>query len=332
MPHKRPASPSVMQVEFQDHYIIVVVLVLWVLCCCRGFLEILCNGMQELDKCMDLSCCDLRGLRDCQDPAVCSVFLKRVVLLFCFLQPLLLCLVRVADKEKHMDWHTTVRLYALVPGQHYNWSTAGTEPHVATAELDVYEIDFLVMAMPLAVMTSLNCLCFSHWSAMLNGDTDWDDAVGGSEEWFLYETTYYLQTLCMSWLLLALACNENTVSLVYYSGLAISLLLWFFMAASRFPQETTADHWGGSIAFLLLFAALIPLWEGVGRQQCSLYAAAGLVHGAAVFLLVIGHYTAFGRKTASYICALRFGVTIIYSVFNMVVLALGDSQCAHARI
>ena len=321
-----------MHIEFQDHYIIVVVLVLWVLCCCRGVLDILCNGMQELDKCMDLSCCDLRGLRGCQDTAVCRVFLKRVVLLFCFLQPLLLCLVRLADKEEHMDWHTTVRLYALVPGQHYNRSSTDPDPHVASAELEVYEIDYLVLAMPLAVLTSLNCLCFTHWSALLNGDTDWDDAVGGTEEWFLYEATYYLQTLCMSWLLLALACNENTVSLVYYSGLAISLLLWFFMAASRFRHEATADNWGASIAFLLLFAALIPLWEGVGRHECRLPVAAGLVHGAAVFVLVMGHFTAFGTKTASYICALRFGVTILYSVFNMVVLALGDPQCAPAPI
>jgi len=312
-----------MQVEFQDHYIIVVVLVLWVLCCCRGVLEIFCNGMQQLDKCMDLSCCDLRNLLGCHDAAVCGVFAKRLVLLFCFLQPLLLCLVRLADKEEHMDWHTTVRLYGLAEVQ-YNQSTADG---VATAEMEVYEIDYLVLAMPLAVVTSLNCLCFTHWSAMLNGDTDWDDAVGGSDEWWLYEATYYLQTLCMSWLLLALACSEHTVSLVYYAGLAVSLLLWFFMAASRFPHESAAEHWGASIACILLLAALLPLWEGVDRHSCRLPLAAGLVHGAAVFLLVMGHYTAMGTRTASYICALRFGVTILYSVFNMVVLALGDSQC-----
>jgi len=317
-----------MQVEFQDHYIIVVVLVLWVLCCCRGVLDILCNGCQALDKCLDLSCCDLRPLLGCHDAAVWGVFAKRLVLLFCFLQPLLLCLVRLADKEELMDWHTNVRLYGHV-NVLYNQSTADS---VASAELQVYEIDYLVLAMPLAVVTSLNCLCFTHWSATLNGDTDWDGAVGESDEWWLYEATYYLQTLCMSWLLLALACSESTVSLVYYSGLAVSLLLWFFMAASRFPHESAAEHWGASIASILLLAALLPLWEAMDRHSCRLPVAAGLVHGTAVFLLVAGHYTAMGTKTASYICALRFGVTILYSVFNMVVLALGDSQCAHAPV
>ena len=313
-----------MQVEFQDHYIIVIVLVLWVLCCCWGFLEACTVGMHVLDKCVDLSCCDLRDVLGCHDASVCGVLVKRLVILFCFLQPLLLCVVRLVGKEEHMHWQTSVRLYTLVPGQDFNTSAVG----VVTGDLEVVKIDYLLLAMPLAIMTSLNCICFAHWSLTLEGSVDWDEGLGASEDWFVYEVTYYLQILCMNWLLLALACRDQTVTHVYFAGMALSLVMWFFMAASRFPHQTTADHWGSSIAFTVLMVTLIPLWESMGSLTCSVSVAACVVHGCAVFLLVMGHYMALGRASVAQICLLRFCTTIAYSVFNMVVLSLGDSMCA----
>jgi len=317
-----------MQVEFQDHYIIVIVLVLWVLCCCRGFLEACTVGMHVLDKCVDLSCCDLRDVLGCHDASVCGVLVKRLVILFCFLQPLLLCVVRLVGKEENLEWYTSVRLFVFAPGAVVVHNSPRRERVPVTVDLELVEIDYLLLAMPLAITTSLNCICFAHWSLTLEGSSDWDEGLGGSEDWFLYEVTYYLQILCMNWLLLALACREQTVTHVYFSGMALSLVMWFFMAASRFPHQTTADHWGSSMAFTVLLMTLLPLWETMRSLTCSMSVAACVVHGLAVFVLVMGHYMALGRASVAQICLLRFCTTIAYSVFNMVVLSLGDSVCA----
>jgi len=61
----------------------------------------------------------------------------------------------------------------------------------ASAGVEVVEIDFLVLAIPLAVTTSLTCVLFTQWSRTLGGDTAWDPSVSESKEWFCYEISFY---------------------------------------------------------------------------------------------------------------------------------------------
>ena len=139
--------------------------------------------------------------------------------------------------------------------------------------------------------------------------------------------TYYVQVLCMNWMLLGLACREHTVLEVYFVGLALALVTWYFLAASRFPHDTKLDHWVGSVAFGVLLLTLLPLWDSLATA-CSVSLAAGALHAVCVWALVLGHYSAFGGASAANVCLLRFGVTVLCGVFNMVVLALDDDLCA----
>lgn len=309
-----------MQVEFEDHYVVYIVLILWMLCCCRGLLETCGSLVQTVDSCIDASCCDVRELIGLQDGSVCAVLLRRVVIVFCFLQPLLLCAVRLMAKQEHMDWHSTLRLCMLA-------DAVNTTAVPVVASVQVVEVDYLLLAMPLAVMTSLNCVLFTQWSRTLDGATAWDPSVSESEEWFCYEVSYYAQVACMNWLLVAQASRDQTVLEVFYAGLAISLVVWFFLAASRFPDESGLEHWGNTIAFTVLLMALIPVWDVMTRVSCSLSVAASAVHGFCVLSLVLSHYMASGQHTVAYICLVRFGVTLCCGVFNMVVLSLGDNVC-----
>ena len=308
-----------MQVEFEDHYVVYVVLLLWLLCCCRGLLETCGSVMHAVDACIDSSCCDVRELLGLHDGSVCAVLLRRAVMVFCFLQPLLLCAVRLAAKQEHLDWHATLRLCSL------GALNATAEP--ASAHVELVEIDFLLLAMPLAVTTSLTCVLFAQWSRTLSGDTAWDAGVSESEEWFCYELSFYTQVAFMNWLLLAVACRDQTVLEVFYAGLALSLVVWFFLAASRFAHESALDHWGSTTAFAVLLLALLPVWDALVRTSCALALAASAVHGLCVLVLVLSHHVASGHSSVAYVCLVRFSVTLCGGAFSMVVLSLGDGVC-----
>jgi len=316
-----------MQIDFEDHYIVYVVLILWMLCCCRGLLQTCGNCVQAMDVCLEASCCDLRVVLGVQDVSVCAALLRRVVIVFCFVQPLVLCAVRLAAKQEHLDWHKTLRLsYVDVRGASGNITDAGPGLSAGTS-LRLVEVDYLLLAMPLAVATSLHCVLFTQWSHTLDSATAWDHSVSDSEEWLCYEMSYYVLVACMNWLLLALACREQTVLEVYYAGLALSMVMWCFMGASRFPNESAQDHWGATAAFSVLLLALVPVWDSMTRSSCVLSIAAVALHACCVCVLVLSHYLALGQSSVASICLTRFGVILSCSVFNMVVLALGDDVC-----
>jgi len=318
-----------MLVEFHDHYIIYVGLGLGMLCCCRGLVESLSSCVRGVDECVEASCCNVREACGLQDASVCALLLRRVVLLFCLGQPLLLSTVRLLAKREHLKWHVSAWLLQAERAPDaalYNATLAAPG-----TRLGVVEMDYLLLALPFAFASAANALAFTRWSHAQDGATVWDCSVSDSDTWFSFELSYYVQVLCMNWMLLALACREHTVLEVYFAGLALALVTWYFLAASRFPHDTKMEHWVGSVAFGVLLLALLPLWDSLA-SSCSVSLAAGALHAVCVWALVLGHYSAFGTASAGYVCLLRFGVTVLCGAFNMVVLALDDDLCAPVRV
>jgi len=314
-----------MLVEFQDHYIIYVGLGLGMLCCFRGLIESLASCVRGVDDCVDASCCDVRSACGLQDASVCALLLRRAVLLFCLGQPLLLSAVRLLAKRDHLKWHVSAW---LLQAERAAPAALGNATLAAPlVRLGVVEMDYLLLALPFAFASAANALAFTRWSHTQDGATAWDCNVSESDTWFGFELTYYVQVLCMNWMLLGLACREHTVLEVYFVGLALALVTWYFLAASRFPHDTKLDHWVGSVAFSVLLLTLLPLWDSLATT-CSVSLAACALHTVCVWALVLAHYSAFGNASAAYICLLRFGVTVLCGVFNMVVLALDDDLCA----
>ena len=327
-----------MLVEFHDHYIIYVGLALGLLCCCRGLVESLGSCVRGVDECVDASCCDVRQACGLQDASVSALLLRRATLLFCLGQPLLLSAVRLLAKRDHLKWHVSAWLLqaeraggapdALGSALNAQQNTTAAAPLV---RLGVVEMDYLLLALQFAFASAANALAFTRWSLAQDGATAWDGSVADSDAWFGFELSYYVQVLCMNWMLLGLACREHTVLEVFFAGLALALVTWYFLAASRFPLDTKLDHWVGSVAFAVLLLALLPLWDSLATA-CPVSLAAAALHAACVWALVLGHHSAFGGASAAYICLLRFGVTVLCGIFNMVVLALDDDLCAPVRV
>ena len=325
--------------EFEDHYIIYIVLVLGMLSCCRCFVDSFGSCVQGVDRCVDGSCCDVREACGLPDASVCSLVLRRSVLLFCFAQPLLLPLVRFVAQHEHMAAHDEVWLLQVqradtaYPGASAQAAANATGPlqDKPAMRLGVIEIDYLVIAVAFALTNSVNVWFFTNWSSTLDGAAVWDCELSDSAPWFSFELSYYVQVLFMNWMLLALVCREQTLLHVYYVGLALALVVCFFLASSRFAHDTPLEHYGATAAFSVLLLALLPLWETM-TTACPVSLAACAVHAVCVGALVLGHHTASGQASAAYVCLLRFGVTVLCGVFNMVVLALDDGLCARGSV
>jgi len=329
-PHKRCHVFCALVIDFQVHYIIYIVLILAMLSCCRCFVEMCGTCMQGVDRCVDGACCDMREACGVADASVCALMLRRTVLLFCFGQPLLLWAVRVIAQSEHMQFHPQVWLLQLDTSAPRVAGAVGNST-LSTVRLGIVEIDYLLLAVVFGLTNSFNVLFFASWSKSLDGGTPWDCDVSESTAWFNFEVSYYVQVLCMNWMLLALVCREQTLLHVYYVGLALALIIWFFLAASRFPNDTKLEHYGATVAFGVLLLTLLPLWENM-TTTCSVSIAACAVHVVCVLALVMGHYTAFGQASAAYICLVRFGVTVLCGIFNMVVVALDDGLCAQSVV
>jgi len=331
--------------DFDDRYIVYVVVIMCVLCCCQGLLQSFGSVVQAADQCVEAtcsSCCDVPGCCGQQDSSMCAVLLRRAVLLFCFGQPPLLYAVRFLSQPEHLKLHNEVWLLQLERGPALPAGAAGnmtlplqevlpSMPSMPSMHLAVLEIDYLLLAVAFGLSNSCNVLFFTTWSNTLNGSIPWDGALSESKAWFNFELSYYVQVLFMNWMLLALACRGQTVLHVYYVGLTLALVTWFFLAASRFAPDSSLEHYCATVAFTVLLLTMLPLWESM-TSPCPVSLAAGAMLVASISALVLGHYTAFGQASAAYICLVRFGVTVFCGVFNMVVLALDDGLCARGSV
>ena len=334
---RTPSAPPMAVLDFDDHYIIYVAVIMCVLCCCQGIMQSFGSFVQGVDRCVEAtcsSCCDLPECCGQQDASMCALLLRRVLLLFCFAQPPLLYSVRFLSQSEHLKLHNEVWLLQLERSGVQLESALGNmtlpEP-LPSVQLGVLEIDYMLLAVAFGLTNSCNVLFFTTWSNTLNGATPWDCAMSESKTWFNYELSYYVQVLFMNWMLLALACRGQTVQQVYFAGITMALVVWFFLAASRFTHDTSLEHYCATVAFTVLLLTMLPLWESMS-STCPVSLAAAAMLLANTCALVLGHYTAFGQASAAYICLLRFAVTVLCGVFNMVVLALDDGLCARGSV
>jgi len=317
--------------DFDDRYIVYVAVIMCVLCCCQSIMHSFGSIVQGVDRCVEAtSCCDIPECCGHQEAGMCALLLRRVVLLFCFAQPPLLYAVRFFSQPEHLKLHNEVWLLQLERGGGATANTTLSLP-LPSVHLGVLEIDYLLLAVAFGLSNSCNVLFFTTWSNTLDGATPWDCAMSESKAWFNYELSYYVQVVFMNWMLLALACRGQTVLQVYYVGITLALITWFFLAASRFTHDTSLEHYCATVAFTVLLLTMLPLWESM-TSTCPVSLAAGAMLVTSITALVLGHYTAFGQASAAYICLVRSAVTVLCGVFNMVVLALDDGLCARGSV
>lgn len=311
-----------MKIDFDNNYIILVVLFMMFVWFARNLLELLQTVCQMLEHC---SCCAPQCI-GYNAHYVCNVCMRQALAVYCFLQPLLLCVANVVHNAKNNNTPSTVMLCDVAVN-----TTAFADN--ATIKLDMLHstcsvIDFVLVAIPYACMVSISTLCWVKLTSMgeLNEDTLWDDGIYTASEHgsvFYYDLIYFVEIWCMNFAFVLGSTNGSSFWHLYYTGHAITVGMVFFVANARYPRDNIMDHWVGTLVSAYLLSVMIPFWNNTVSTKNTVCVALAATHAFCVFLIVAGHFMAMGVSTAGYVLALRVVVTVVASTTLSIVLLVG---------
>ncbi len=314
-----------MKVDFDNNYIVLIVLFMLFIWFARNFVELLQTVCQMLDHC---SCCgpECIGYNAHQ---ICNTCLRQTLAVYCFVQPLLLCMANVLHNARNDGTASTVMLCDVA----VNTTAFAT---MAKIDLDATQsscsvVDFVMVAIPFACMVSISTLCWVKLTSMgeLNQDTLWDEGIYTASEHesvFYYDLTYFVEIWCMNLVFVLGSASGTSFWQLYYTVHAITVGMVFFVASARFPRDNIMDHWVGTLVSAYLLSVMIPFWNNTVSTNSTVCVALAATHAFCVFLVVAGHFMAMGVSTAGYILALRVVVTVVASTTMLIVLLVGHHQ------
>ena len=320
-----------MEIEFDGHYFFSVVVFLMVLCCNRNFLSCLHDFLPCLSRLFH-HCCD--GWICCEVQYCARDFVRTSFTMFCFLQPLILSLIHIANgQRKDVNTASSVIFCDLhlnqtnIQYKNTNTSTSAIIPYdIDEIKSSCTEIDYILLILPFAAAVSFsNFLLTYHISdGVIHQGTTWDNSLDPAM--FSYEMGYYLEVWCMNFALLAVQVEETSFQTLYYKTHALTLLMILFISMARYNQESISDQWMAILLFGLLFLILIPMMGKSIELHCVLTQIMTVFHGLIVIVLSFGHYMALGQQGAGYILTLRSLVSATVSVLHIIVIALGRNR------
>ena len=347
-----------MDYEFDDNYVLLVLLLLWGLCFCRNLLESVTACAKLFESCVARDIC---GVAACC-PGGLAELARQCVVLFCFLQPAFFCVLYtlhrsgVGDRRSSTILHNAQLNTSSLCYFHVN-STVCVPESASVAAVNAVQLDFLFPVLPFSLLVSatsmlwVNCVA----SGTLKADTPWDadlqDAV------FVYETVYYAELWCMNLAVVAVACSERSLLEVHYAALALTLMLVHVCAQSRVAVEySAAEHVGATVVTLVFAAVLAPLWAMMvqvhtpvrslacaltpsrpltcaraAQGACPAALALAGVHAAIVLTLCLFHMLARGEASAGQVLLVRVGCTVAMSTALLAVYAVGRNRQCETR-
>jgi hypothetical protein len=343
-----------MEVEFHESYLIAVVVVLVLLCNLQGVLlcaKELVHACKELSCCLCCFCCT----PECLGPHVHTWWEqqlknsgRKALVAFCFLQPLFLALVTVANQHARVERNTASTLVFCAAdvnrtSVHYKDSTkqhAGSVQTASNASVAVEpaatvlvatwscaEVDYVLACLPHAFAVSITTLTWLRLvkDGVLYEDQLWNDGLYSEADGrvFLYDAAYTFELLCMNACFAFLAAHVHAGWPAYFFVVAVSCLLAFFVQMARYRFETPVENLIGVLGVAMLASVLLPFWLSLAQTQDPVALAAVVLHGTALFAIVVGHSITGGEATTAYVLVLRLVVTCCVCAANLLLLGLG---------
>ena len=320
-----------MHLQFSDSYILAVLIFMIVLWFARNMLE--CANacltcMQQVCVCCDPACLGYnahRLLRGC---------IRQSIVCFCFLQPIFLSAIVATQRHDHdtqpallVFCHADPEdVYAYASRNISNYTNQDTNPDFITCS----HTDTIFVMMPYAVMTSINTLAWVSLTQQhsITADATWDASLFDTESDVsvaLYESSYYLELWLLNFCAMANSVHGVDFLQLFFCVQALTLCLIFYVTCARFTFTHAADHFVSITVLAYLLSVITPFWYEMLDTSCETATAYAMVHAFALFILGFGHYLSAGKATVAYILTVRLLVTVVVSVTNLVVLALGDA-------
>ena len=322
-----------MQLEFQDNYLLGVLLVLWVLCSCRSLLESCATCVRLVHRGADLC-----GVAPC--PLGCSggEGLRQAVVLFCFLQPAVFCGMYLlhrsgpGDRQSSTILHNAVLNSSSLAYAHGNASVwehdrDNRDAVVLLIAANTVQIDYLLVVLPFSVLVSGTSLLWVHCINVraLSADTKWDSDMPDAV--FVYEMVYYCEVWLMNVSCIAVMCSERSLLEVHYAAMTLTLMLVYALAQARVCTEYSAAGHVISVTVVLAFlAVLLPMWTLMLQTACPVAVGVALVHAGVVLTLAVFHSLACGEAAAGMVLLVRVACTMLVCATHTVVYAVGRNR------
>ena len=302
-------------------------LIIWFARNVLDFATALITCGQKLCACCDPTCIGYNAhmcLKSC---------VRQSMVCFCFLQPVFLCLIVVAQRHQSASDTASVTfcyidanaISATLTSNHtaaLNTSTWSSET------ITCFNIDSIFVMMPYAVLVSINTLAWVSLTQTsgLSADSLWDASLFDSESehtTLIYECGYYVELWLLNMCMMASSVHGADFLKLFYAVHALTLCLIFFVTCARLSITVAADHLVGITILAYMLSVLVPFWHEMVDLQCSTSIAYALTHAFALFLLCGGHYLTTGQATVAYILTVRLVVTLVVSSTNLITLLLG---------
>ena len=319
-----------MELEFEDHYVIAVIALLWGLCFCRNILDSFSTLVRLADSCIESNLCCLKSLVECYNSSRFGEVLRQSTVLFCFFQPAIFCAIFVFNKSRVLPPASSVVLHNVqlnsssISYRHANLS------HVLQVEVvqwNLIEIDYLLIVMPFAVLVSTTSLLWVHCINIrdITDSTTWDAQM--PESVFFYETMYYIELWAMNLSFIAVAASERSILEIHYAAMALSGMLIFSVSQAKFDAEqSTVQHTISLLVTLCYFCILVPLWLEMVQTKCIVALAMAVTHAFILLILSTVHSMARGNFQASWILLVRITCTVTACLAHMCVYASGRND------
>ena len=307
-------SIDVEKIPWKSEHMILVLVFMLILYCTRG----ICSGVIGLVDCMDR--CIPKDL--CLFPGCSGYYVGVKVLdLYIGMHPLLLILIYMSV-QKYTPPHTSTVIFPTLQLQ-----------NISAMELDlrqsnVREVDYLVCVMPFALSMALSYMllyrCFQTNEMQI--DDEWVNDTVDSPVVLAYEVLYHVELFFMNSSLILTTNPMQSMQMLLYSTLSLTLILTYFTSCSRMIEVSTLDNQIGVFVLVLLAIVLFPLI--ISFHTCLLSLCAGIVFLFCVCGVALGHLSTFGTARVKHIIVLRLSISVIASLVVMIVLVVGrDIVC-----
>ena len=195
-----------MQIDFHDNYIFAVIIFMAVIWFARNFLELIHSLCEVLDKCS--FCCG----RECigyNAHQICSTCTRQSLAIYSFMQPMIVCLIGIFNRNRAGDFDSTVHLCALklnssaLVYKHDSTLNETSVLHLDASQSTCTEVDYVFVILPFACMVSVTTLLWVKLSSSgdLNQDTIWDEGVysiNDNNAVFFYDIGYCAEGFLMN--------------------------------------------------------------------------------------------------------------------------------------
>ena len=316
-----------MELSFENHHLVAVVVFMVALLFCKQALECMHGMLQLWQTCVEAACCFHYGQQELLRGGMLATLLT-----FSVCQPIIFVMINAigtALRGRAGFWtinfvHLELNTSAF-PHRHSESETM-RRPLAHSVSVSSTPVDGLLLVMPFAL--SAFCTTYTWFSMKATGDfaSDplWDAELFQTRRMQLYEALYALETWLLLFALMALAADPAQLEYTLVCALLATFIHMYFSAQSR--CKSSADRASESVISIMLFATLNTLlcafvtqhWSGA--HPVKLFSAAML--GITTLLLSGLHMAVTEDVRAGHVILMRTLISCASSVYFAVLLAV----------